>query len=311
MKKQLLLSFLLAAGYTVTAQTTAIPDPLFEQELINLSIDTDGIVNGQIATADAEAVTSLTINPENTGSDYITDLTGIEAFVNLENLTVNYTMIEELNVSTMPNLKYLDCIDNTLEYLDVSNNPLLEELYLHTGGDVYPLNNINEIDLSHNPNIRKLAASAIRYINLKNGNNNPDMIIDIGVPDLPTELGNTCIEVDDATVAQNDQAPYSEWTIQYAIGHQTYSYAETCTAGTEEFKNTSVIMYPNPVSDILYVNNNTIVNKVTFYDLSGRVVKEYMSIPSSGIDVQGFQKGMYLVKIESGKQVQTQKVFIK
>ena len=193
MKKQLLLSFLIATGYTVTAQTTAIPDPLFEQELINLSIDSDGIVNGQIATADAEAITSLTINPENTGSDYIADLTGIEAFVNLENLTVNFTIIEELNVSTMPNLKHLNCIDNTLEYLDVSNNPLLEELYLHTGGDVYPLNSINQIDLSHNPNIRKLTASAISYINLKNGNNNPDMIIYIGVPDLPTELPNTCI----------------------------------------------------------------------------------------------------------------------
>ena len=64
------------------SQTTAIPDSRFEQELINLGIDSDATVNGQILTADARAITELTIMPQQPGNypdDYIHDLTGIEA----------------------------------------------------------------------------------------------------------------------------------------------------------------------------------------------------------------------------------------
>ena len=41
------------------AQTTAIPDPYFEQALIDLGIDSDGTINGSVATADIEVVTTL------------------------------------------------------------------------------------------------------------------------------------------------------------------------------------------------------------------------------------------------------------
>lgn len=79
-------------------------------------------------TADALAVTTLINAPEPGSGEYIEDLTGIEGFINLESLTVNFTNIGELNVSTLVNLKYLDCVDNGLTSLDVSSNPLLEYL---------------------------------------------------------------------------------------------------------------------------------------------------------------------------------------
>lgn len=164
-----------------TAQITSIPDAAFEQVLIDLEIDSDGIVNGQIANSDAEATTTLTISPDGIPDPYIYDLTGIEAFINLEELNVNNTMAEQLNVSTMPNLKHIDCHTNMLTHIDVSNNPLLEYLDISSGGDVYPFNSFSEIDLSNNPNFKELhATNAVVYINLKNGNNNPDMLLDIG-----------------------------------------------------------------------------------------------------------------------------------
>src|SRR5690606_3173665 len=133
------------------AQTIAIPDYRFEQALVDLNIDSDGVINGQILVSDALNVTELVITPSvvpnypyNIGNDYleglIHDVTGIEGFVNLESLTINVTMIEELNVSTLVKLKYLDCTDNMLTSIDVSNNILLEYLDISSGGDVIPFN---------------------------------------------------------------------------------------------------------------------------------------------------------------------------
>ena len=81
-------------------QTTYIPDGKFEKALIDLGIDSDGIVNQSVATADISGVTKLDIN--NKG---ITDLTGIEDF---------------------SSLTYLTCYSNPLGTLDLSQNTALK-----------------------------------------------------------------------------------------------------------------------------------------------------------------------------------------
>ncbi|KGO88932.1 hypothetical protein Q766_21280, partial [Flavobacterium subsaxonicum WB 4.1-42 = DSM 21790] len=82
-------------------------------------------------------------------------------------------------------------------------------------------NEIVDIDLSNNPNIRILDASTmntIDRINLKNGNNNSDMKLYVGFdfdePTGPDIIYNTvCIQVDNEELAQNYQFPYSEWEV--------------------------------------------------------------------------------------------------
>ncbi|MDV6168447.1 T9SS type A sorting domain-containing protein [Flavobacterium sp. DG1-102-2] len=315
MKRKLLFALLAAPCFYATAQTTNIPDPIFEQLLIDKEIDTDGIINGQIDTADALAVTDLVITYEdNINFNFISDLTGIEAFTNLESLIVNFTEAGELDVSTMIHLKHLDCVDNMLSSIDVSNNPLLEYLDISTGGDVGPMNYISEIDLSHNPNIKMILASGgVGRINLKNGNNNPDMHINISgfydgmgpEPDI-----YTCIEVDNAEAAQNNQAPYSDWTIAHV--YATYSLVTDCSLGTEDFDAAKASVYPNPTSDILYfqTNDGTIINKIIVFDISGRIVKEYGNI-SDSFSISDLQAGAYIVKLASEKEIFTQRVIKK
>lgn len=43
----------------ITSQFTKIPDPCFEQSLIWIGIDSDVIVNGQVATSDVKDVTEM------------------------------------------------------------------------------------------------------------------------------------------------------------------------------------------------------------------------------------------------------------
>jgi len=316
MKKLLLLLFLTTVGYTTTAQVTLIPDAAFEQALINLEIDTDGIVNGQMATVDALGITSLTIvspSPPGGSSDYIYDLTGLEVFINVDSLTINNTMAEELNVGTLVNLKYLNCADNMLTDIDVSNNTLLEYLNISSGGDVFPFNAFYEIDLSSNPNFKELDAwGGLNRIDLRNGNNNPDMRINISVIIIngPPGEGHTCIEVDDAEAAQGHSFPYSEWVVNHY--NQFYSFVASCELATEDFSKNTITVYPNPASDVLHINNKTdvAVEKAVLFDISGRMVRQYEGISAEGLSVSGLEKGMYLLTMFSGKTTQAHKVII-
>src|SRR5690606_39057978 len=284
-------------------------------------IDSDGIVNGQILTSDALAITSLTLYYVGSGTgQYINDLTGIEDFINLESLVVNGTMVEELNVSTLVNLKYLDCVDNMLTSIDVSNNVLLEYLDITSDGDIYPMNYFTEIDLSNNPNIHTLKAlgGGISKINLKNNNNNEDMFIDVGCWwcwDYPTDyiIGHICIEVDDIELAQNNQYPYSEWTIYHS--GKTYSYTddvEECSLSTQSFAQNNIKIYPNPVTETLYfdLKSDISIEKVMIFDNLGRKVFEKNNV-SDNISVSDLQKGNYILKIFSDKGVQTEKIVVK
>lgn len=313
--KTLTQLFLLTIGFQAAAQVTSIPDPIFEQVLIDMEIDSDGTVNGQMANADALNVVSLTITSPDP-DQMIYDLTGIEAFVDLEELNVNFTMIEELNVSTLSNLKHLNCMDNLLTGLNVSNNLLLEYLDITSGGDVYPFNAFSEIDLSNNPNIHTLiAAGNMELINLKNGNNNPNMHINIGTSHwgLPPDviIGHTCIEVDDVIGAQNNGSPYSEWTIFH--NNQSYSFAEDCNLGNPNIELSQTIsVYPNPASDVLHIatQDGVTVDEVQLYDVSGRLVREYSDVSGGSISVTGLAKGMYILKVIADKGNYSERVIV-
>ena len=161
MKKLFFVILVFAVKSNLTAQITIIPDYRFERALIDLGIDSDQTINGQILTNDALLVTTLNLSP-NTIPNYpypadnfydglIQDLTGIEAFVNIEHLVVNTTMIDHLNLNNLIQLKYLDCVDNMLTSINVSNNPLLEYINVTCEGDLYPINDdtfkIKDIEL--------------------------------------------------------------------------------------------------------------------------------------------------------------------
>lgn len=322
MKKALYLLFFIAVSYQTTAQITYIPDPNFEQALISLTIDSDGIINGQVLTSDVENVTEL-----NLYNEYgINDLAGIQDFTALEVLNLNHNLnLTTLDVSNNLALRVLNISQNSITEVDLSYNTLLEELYCgNPTDDVWPQNEITHIDLSNNPNIHTVFAEnmghSLKWINLNNDNNNSNTTIDISIifygmgddPDYdPNDIYNTvCIEVDDENLAQNNQYPYSNWDITHY--HTAYIFtndAVQCTLSTLSFSQSNIKVYPNPVSDILYFDSdNSVIEKIILFDLSGRKILEQNEVNS--ISVAHLQKGNYILKIFSDKGVQTEKVII-
>lgn len=328
MNKLFLILLVFVGESKLIAQITLIPDNRFERALIELGIDSDSTINGQILTSDALSVTQLELST-NTLPNYpyppfddiyeglIHDLSGIEAFVNLERLEVHRTLIENLNTDNLINLKYLDCADNMLTSVSVLNNPLLEYINVISEGDLYPINDISEIDLSNNPNIQTIFASGLDRINLNNNNNNPNMLIFVyctfcfGKP-IDYIRDNICIKVDNVELAQNNQAPYSSWTIYDDYIQVDYSDdLEQCSLSTTQFNADEIYIYPNPVSSgILNLKSNEKTNlKIEIFDFLGRKVMEKNDI-SERIDVSTLQKGNYFLKITSFKGNQTEKLII-
>ncbi len=133
------------------SQNTVIPDPNFEQALIDQGYDT-GIPDGVVPTANISSVTELYISGFQL-NETINDLTGIEDFVALEYLECQQNQLTELDLSQNTNLRELSCLENQLTNLDLSQNLMLEGL--DCGNN--PLGNI---DLSQNLTLKFLEISS-------------------------------------------------------------------------------------------------------------------------------------------------------
>lgn len=110
----ILILFLTNITGLVYAQVTLIPDPKFEQELINLGLDV-APVNGSVPRANISGVTSLDVANSN-----ITDLTGIQDFGSLKSLACNNNNLAILDLTKNIALTSLLCDRNQLIVLDVS-----------------------------------------------------------------------------------------------------------------------------------------------------------------------------------------------
>lgn len=227
--KLFILSFLAFLwANLIIAQTTAIPDANFEQELINQGIDTDGTVNGQVATTDISSRSSLNINNAN-----ITDFTGLQDFASLEFLNYDSSTVISLNIPSgapllrsiriqnHPNLSTVVIPpSNVLESITISNCnltsfvltgsfPILEDLYLTSNNltslDVSQLNladlrlsnnQITELNLGISIFLENLdlTNNNLRVLNLSDTSNNNQNITDLNINDNPNL---ECVQVND------------------------------------------------------------------------------------------------------------------
>ena len=131
-----------------------IPDIHFETKLIELGIDSEGIVNQQILKSDAEKLNRLDLNLSSNSGE-ITDFTGIEGFVNITFLSAAGQEIEDIDLSYNTKLDTLILNGNYLTHIDLSNNSNLilieiqsNELSAITG--LSKSTNLKKVNLSFN-----------------------------------------------------------------------------------------------------------------------------------------------------------------
>ncbi len=129
-----------------------IPDVQFETKLINLGIDSDNEINQQILRKDAENVLSLDLNSRS-NNDEISDLTGVNGFVNLKSLFAVGNALTDIDLSSNKLLDSLSLAGNSISSIDLSNNTKLVWLDLK-------VNNITAISgLSNATSLKWLSLS--------------------------------------------------------------------------------------------------------------------------------------------------------
>ena len=109
-------------GNALTAQNITIPDAQFKAFLIGHALNTND--DSEISVAEAEAFTGrLSCFNKN-----IADLTGIEAFTALTELSCSANQLTSINLSKNTALVKLSCTQNEITSLDVSKNVALTTL---------------------------------------------------------------------------------------------------------------------------------------------------------------------------------------
>ena len=156
--KFIIISFCFLYFNSVCSQTTFIPDDNFEQTLIDLGYDTAPL-NDNVLTTNISGITDLDITGRN-----IIDLTGIEDFISLTNLDCSDNLLTALDVSQNTNLIELYCSTNQLTNLDVTNQPNLVRLWCFD-------NQISDLDVLQNPNIISLRCENNQLTSLDTTNN--------------------------------------------------------------------------------------------------------------------------------------------
>ena len=221
------------------ANFTYVPDDEFESHLISLGLDSYPL-NDSVLTSAIDTVSSLFMNNLN-----ITDLTGIEDFSNLQELTAEINSISSVDLSGNTQLVYLNMQFNSLTgNLDLSNNPSVEYVKLRSNqlssitfendttieylnlmdnqfsqldldnlttlrNIIVTNNNIDSLDFSTCSSIKFISVNQnnLSYLNLKNGlNNNISYLTTVNNPNL------YCIEVDDPVYSTNNWNNIDSWS---------------------------------------------------------------------------------------------------
>ena len=186
------ISFVLLAslGAAVHAATRAgdkyiidenlFPDSAFRQYVLD-TIDENK--SGTLEDFERNQVTNILLSGGYNGKK-IYDLTGIEHFPNLTYLDCSNNQLTSLDLSNNPSLTRLECVSNQLSSLDLTNNPNLEILYCYSNrltsldvtknNDLTELwcynNQLTELDVSNQPNLERVECSHNKITTLNAAN---------------------------------------------------------------------------------------------------------------------------------------------
>ena len=289
----------------------------------NVKIDTNN--NGEIEVSEAQQITSLWFG----GQSSITNLVGLEHFVNLKLLNISgATLNTTFNFPTLSQLEVLFCFNTGITSLNLAPYPMLNDLYVMNNGmtslnlSANPLmrllqcrdNLLTSLDLSNNPNMIYLVIknNNISTLNIKNG---AQQLFTGNVYMLPDAWANNPLSAIclDSNEVQNVQAHLT--SNNYNLGNIVFNTTATCMLNTNGFGISTVKVSPNPSSGVFEITMPELsTGTIKVFNTLGSLVQqfEFKNQDKFLADLSALQKGIYFMNITNQKQ-QTfvQKVVLK
>ena len=244
---------------------TAIPDTNFEAELFSAGYD-DISGDGQVPTDLISNVTVLNMSTKG-----ISDLTGIQDFIALEELKLNNNSLTSLDVSNSPNLRVLWATSgNVFSTIDVSNNTLLEDFRLNKFSG-------SSIDISNNPALDRFMCTECDISSLNTSSNINLTWLDlegasISSLDLSSNTALTILEIDKTSLVTLDLSKNTALKSLFADDITTLTSLNIQNGANTSLSNFSTVNTPVGcvlVDDATYsttnwtnIASNTIFNNV-------------------------------------------------
>jgi Secretion system C-terminal sorting domain len=97
---------------------------------------------------------------------------------------------------------------------------------------------------------------------------------------------------------------YYRLKINEEDGTFKYSKVQSVRTGASS----KALIYPNPTSDYIQVKNTESVESVNVYDISGRLVRQFLNNTSSQLDISSLPKGIYQVAIKANGETDFSRV---
>lgn len=276
------------------------------------SLNISGMQNLGIFGCDMNQLTTLEMNDLpalkvfNCKENNLTAL-DVTQFPNLEVVTCRLNQLATISVTGLSKLSFLDCSFNQLStlylhglsllrYLNCDNNRLLGLDFNHTPGltEVQcSRNEISFLDFSMIHHALEAACYNNQLIEIRMNNGFEDTIgFNTNEP-----LLYMCVDAAEETYIENLLASY---------GYYSVNVSTNCALAVADFeKANTVILYPNPATNILYIQseNNGTISSLQVYNILGQLVKKAIPNESAGIDVSALEKGNYFVKVDWGNGI--------
>ena len=88
-------------------------------------------------------------------------------------------------------------------------------------------------------------------------------------------------------------------------GFDIGAYEYNSSLSVDDFEKTHFIIYPNPVTDILKIKGDNIINSYKVIDLTGKILIRGVENNISTIDLSPLKKGLYVLEINTGNETTT------
>jgi len=91
-------------------------------------------------------------------------------------------------------------------------------------------------------------------------------------------------------------------SVSAGAASKTVTVNQSVSTGIEHIEDEELLIYPNPVSDILFLNTKSETVVVSVFDITGRRVFNIKVIDNK-VNIGNLQKGIYTIKIEGKKGI--------
>jgi len=121
--------------------------------------------------------------------------------------------------------------------------------------------------------------------------------ISIGVLDYNTEYF--------WRIKATDGTNFSEWS-------EIWSFTTEDNVSVNDIEKTSIVLYPNPVNNILNISSEEKIELISIYNITGKIIfEEKNSNNDYNINTSIFKNGIYLIKIKLNNKTLIKRFIVK